>query len=464
MAQAPKRASQARTPSATAGVGTVPIGVNGIRMSMGAILEEEDPELRGTRAAKTYQRIALVPIIAAGLHAIDSVVRSVEWDIVPATPEDEDEASDEAKAEAAWVRDMLIGEPSAASWSDLISEVLSFIEHGYSLFEIVWERRDDGRIGVADIQPRPQDTILRWEHDKASRQIETVVQLDPETGRELKLPYEKLLHFVYRPRKRNPEGRSMLRAAVRPWKRKLRTEVLEDIGNERDLTGVPVLYAPSTLWQPGNEAALAAYTKLVRDVRFNEQAGIMLPSDPFITGKGDALGVAAYRFELLSTSNTRNPNIRAKHEYLDAEMARLLLAEFLLLGGGAGAYSLSKDKTDFLSHAIKALLQIIAYVVNTKLLPRLWALNGLDPETRPKAQPGDPTPDDLAGLAAYVSTLAAAGARMFPDDKLEEHLRRKGNLPPLPPNADEMIQDTSADGGDAFGGDPTADDQGGAAA
>lgn len=446
----------ARPPQRTASRGgasmTQPVGVNGLTMSMGYVLEERDPALRGIEAARTYQRIALTPVIAAGLHAIDSVVRSVEWNVVPAV---EDKAvgtiTDEAKEEADWLRGMLIDEPSGAPWSDFISEVMSFIEYGYSLFEVVYERRDDGRIGIADIQPRSQDTIARWQYEPKTKALVGVVQLDPDTGREIIIPYEKCLHFTWRSRKRNPEGRSMLRAAYRSWKRKLRTEVLEDIGNDRDLTGVPVIYIPSTAM--GKPEVLAAYTKLVRDVRFNEQAGLVLPSDPFLNAKGEPIGsLAAYRLELLSTNSTRDPNIRAKHQYLDSEMARLLATEFLLLGGGAGAYALSKDKTEFLSRAVKALLQTIAFVLNTKLVTRLWGLNGLSPETRPKLQPGDPTPDDLAALASYVSSLAAAGARMFPDDRLEDDLRRRGGLPPLPPDADSMLPDTGPDGQDSFGG------------
>lgn len=446
MAQTPKR------PAPTRGMTGGPIGVNGVSMSMGVVLEEKEPELIGINGQRTYARIAREPIIAAGLHAIDSVVRSVEWDVVPASPDgDMESVTDEAKDEADWVRSMLIEEPGGASWPDFVSEAISFIEHGYSLFEIIYEMRDDGRIGIADLDPRAQETIYRWNRDLKTREIISVSQLDPETGRELVMPYEKLLHFVFKPRKRNPEGRSMLRAAWRPWKRKLRTEVLEDIGTERDLTGIPVMYIPSLAM--ANKAALDGYTKLVRDVRFNEQAGIVLPSDPWTNAKGEVIGTGqSYRLELLSSSNTRDPNIRARHEYLDAQMARLLLAEFLLLGGGAGAYSLSKDKTDFLSRSIKALLNTVANTLNAKVLTRLWALNGLDPELRPKVQPGDPAPEDLAALAQYVSTLAAAGARMFPDDRMEEDLRRRAGLPPLPADADAMLQDTMEGGDDAFGG------------
>lgn len=402
------------------------IGVNGLREFAGIVWEEPETRLRGPAGMVIFARMARSPLIAAGLHAIDTVIRGVEWEVAPAKGEEDAEPTDEAKEIAEWFREMLLDSP-AFPWTDFVSEALSFCEFGYSLFELIYERRDDGRIGIADVQPRPQDSIASWVFD-AKGVLQAAKQVDPAKGREAIIPIEKCLHFVLKPRKRNPEGSSLIRGAYSPWKRMERLKLVEDIGIERDLTGVPVMYMPAAAL--ADETVKAAYAKLVRDVRFNEQAGVLLPSDPWRDEKGIPInGTRAYELTLLSSSNTRTVQLQPVLDRCEAEMGRLLLVDFLLLGGGKGAYALSKDKTDLFQRSVKALLACITGIVNPKLIGRVCALNGIDKELWPTLKPGDPSPEDLAALAAYVQTLSAAGAELFPDDGLENDLRRRGQLP-----------------------------------
>lgn len=435
----------ARAPVGIAPDLTKAIGVNGLRASFQSVWEEPEPKLRGYEGRRTLERMARAPVLAAALHALDSVVRSVRWEMEPYLEPGADTATQEALDEARWVERMLF-EQGQVPWPDFISEALTFTVQGFSLFEIIWERREDGRLGVRDIQPRAQETIYEWRWEEGA--AVAAVQKDPVTGITYTIPLAKCVHFILKPRKRNPEGMSLIRAAYKPWKRMERLEAIEDIGVERDLTGVPVLYLPSAAL--ADDKVKDAYAKLVRDVRFNEQAGVLLPSDPFTDGKG-GVGGRAYELTLLSSNNTRSVTLGPTFDRCEAQMARLLLADFLLLGRGAGSFALSKDKTDLFSKSLGVLGNVIEAGVN-KLIGQVWELNGLPGETRPRIKAGPVAPEDLAGLASFLGSLASAGATVFPDEKLENALRQKAGLPPATASSE---RDT-LEGDQPFGGDGDA--------
>jgi hypothetical protein len=58
------------------------------------------------------------------------------------------------------------------------------------------------------------------------------------------IPIEKMLLFRTTVQRNNPEGRSMLRTAYRPWRNKKRIEEIEGVGIERDLAGLPMARIP----------------------------------------------------------------------------------------------------------------------------------------------------------------------------------------------------------------------------
>ena len=103
----------------------------------------------------------------------------------------------------------------------------------------------DGRLYLRTLLPIGQETIRDWgdKNDELGNFI-TVTQQDPIDGKTYSAPRTKLLHFTFRGRKRNPEGKSLLRSVYRPWYFKKNLEVLEAIGAERDVGNVPVLTLP----------------------------------------------------------------------------------------------------------------------------------------------------------------------------------------------------------------------------
>lgn len=444
-------------------------GTTGLRQSSGLVWEDYEPNLRGWKAVRTYARMANDPTCGAVLWAVESVLRGVEWEIEPAKPKNapkEEPPSKKAQEGADFLHAVLF-EDMRTSFPDVLAEALSVLTYGFSLHELVWERRDDGKVGLADVSPRPQDTVARWMFDEGG-ETTGFVQRHPITGTEIPIPIQKCLHFRMRGHKRSPEGVSLFRAAYKPWVEMAQLTNIELIGIERDLGGVPVARIPQDILvaaQQGDAQAFAQvqeYVRMVRDLRRNEQSGVVLPSDPWPTPDGS--GVTAFRkydLELISAAGTASAAADTAIRRRKGDIATSVLADFLLLGQQAtGSWALSSDKTELFLQSLLALLNAIAAEFQRGLVVPLWALNGLPPETRPTLRPGPIAPVDLSKLAQNISTLATAGARMFPDTALENRLREMLGLPPLSDETLDAAADNEAAGMDDGEGeaDPAAPD------
>ena len=95
------------------------------------------------------------------------------------------------------------------------------------------------------------------------------------------IPIEKALLFRTTSKLNNPKGRSCLRSAYTSWYYQKRITTIEAIGIERDLAGLPVAFVPPQLLSDNataqESAALNEIKKIVRNIRRDEQAGLVFP-------------------------------------------------------------------------------------------------------------------------------------------------------------------------------------------
>ena len=318
------------------------------------------------------------------------------------------------------------------TWSDFISEVLSFLTYGWSYHEIVYKRRmgntqnpetrrkySDGLIGWRKLPIRSQDTLWEWKYDERDNLI-GLVQCAPPQYEQVFIPLEKALHFKTKSRKGNPEGRSILRNSYRNWYFKRRIQEIEGIGIERDLAGLPVLVAPEgvDIWSDEYREELAKAENIVRSVRRDEREGIVLSN--------------GWQFTLTSTGGRRQFDTNQIIERYDTRMAMTVLADFVLLGHQAvGSFALSSDKTELFSVALGAFLDLICETFNNQAIPRLININGkcfAGITDYPILVHGDIETQDLAQLGEFVSKMVGIGA-ITPDENMEDYLRLAANLP-----------------------------------
>lgn len=411
------------------------IGNTGLRQTGGFVYEEFLKELRGERGARVYREMADNDgIVGAVLFAITMLIRQCKWTVQA--------VDDSAEAELAQKFVEEIMDDMAKPWSSVVAEACSMFVYGYAPLEIIWKRRggpetkdkarqsafDDNRIGIRSIALRAQTSIVRWDIDPEDGLVTGLVQ-QPPSGQQVTIPAEKLLLFTTTDERSNPEGRSILRNAYRAWYFKKRIEEIEGIGIERDLAGLPVGYIPSEFFSASADAeqkqVLVAWQNLVTKIKRDQHEGILLPSDR------DQSGNLLFDFKLMSTGGTRTFDTSKIIDRWDRRIATSVLADFIFLGQQAvGSFALSSDKTALFATAIGAFTGGIADVFNRQLLPRLWILNGLDREMMPTLVPADLEKPNLQELGAFLQSLTASGAPLFPDRDLENHLRTLAGLPP----------------------------------
>ncbi len=418
------------------------IGVTGVRIFSGVVNEEYLPELVGQKAIKIYRTMQDDSIVNAVLTAITLILRAVDWRIEPA-----ENSGAKGDAEAEFVESLL--KDMSHTWEDTVSEILSMLAYGWSYHEIVLKRRvgpdetdgsrrsnfTDGRIGIRKLPVRSQDSLFRWEMQEDGG-VAGMWQQSPMGGQQLLIPIERALLFRTTSRKNSPQGVSILRAAYRPWYIKRGVEDMEAIGIERELAGLPVVSIPKKYLaadaSPADKAIAIAAQTIARDLKFNQQGGVVIPSDHYPNKDGSPSTVAMMEVKLLSTSGRRAIETNPIVSRYNKDIARAALADFLTLGDDKGSYALSKNKSELFLRACETYLNEIAAVVNMYLIPRMLAYNGIPHQLKPVAKPGRVSPVDLAEIGAYLQALAAAGAPLFPNQDLSDFLADIAGMPEPP--------------------------------
>ncbi|MCC8945987.1 hypothetical protein H8A97_12980 [Bradyrhizobium sp. Arg62] len=440
------------------------IGVSGLKVFSGYLDEEFLPELRGQQAIKIYRQMSETdPVVNAVLTAVTLILRAVDWRVEPAN------SSAEAEKEAEFAQSLLTD--MSHTWGDTVAEIMSMLSFGWSYHEMVLKRRvgpdqndastrskyTDGRIGIRKLPVRSQDSLLRWEMQQDGG-IDGLWQMPPQGGQTLFVPINRALLFRTTSKKNSPEGVSILRAAYRPWYIKKSIEDYEAIGVERELAGLPVVSIPAKYLaanaSPEDQKIRQAYEKIARDVKFNQQGGLVIPSDCFPQADGNPSANRLVKVELLTTGGRRAIETDPIIARYNRNIAMSALADFITLGDQKGSYALSKNKSELFLRACETYLNQIADVMNRFMLPRIFSYNGISWDLIPEMKPGRVAPVDLNELGTYIQMLAGAGAPLFPNEELSKYLADAAGLPEPAP---ETAIDVRTTEGNPAEGDLAAD-------
>jgi hypothetical protein len=408
------------------------LGSSGLRQFGGRVVEEFLWELRDRKGMSTFKEMRENdPIISAVFQAITMQIRGVDWQASGAEGPDADAANEYAES---------LREDMSQTWEDVISETIEgMLTYGWQFLEIVYKLRaganpekpekdsayDDNRLGWRSLQPIAQDTLKRWVFDEGrGPQRGSLLGLEQHgdwgSTEDPFIPMEKALLFRTVTRKKNPEGRSILRGAYRPWFFKKKMEEIEGIGIERDLAGYPYLRPPegTDLWN-SSEPLMVQYRnwaeQLVRGIRRDELEGAVLPH--------------GWELELLSTGGSRQMDVSAVIERYDRRIATVPLADVIMLGHEqVGSYALADSKTNLLGVSLGAWLDSIAAVFNRYAFPRLFRMSAFRLDKLPELTHSDvETIDPDIFLGALQKATAIGGVHLGPDD--EVHIRQILGMP-----------------------------------
>lgn len=438
-------------PAVTPPAETKPAGADGVSIIGGFVVSRErDPKLAGVQKWITYDNQTLnIAIIASAVNVWTQLAGSARWTVEP-----NKRGGKDAEKAADIVTQGLLEAQLSTPWRQVVRRQVMKKFRGFAMHEVVLRRRSDDMIVVGDIQDRPQWTIWRW--NRPDPQAGWVgVEQQTEIHGTWYIPRERLFYSVENTLSSSPEGIGLLRQTAEPARVFEIYRRFEGIGLQTDLRGIPLALAPlQEIVQAAKAEGAATPAQINAFVRAatndlvtflaahnkDERQGILLDSAMFKDIQGNPTGGRQWGFDLVKGASSSLPDVNTAIGRETRDIARIMCAEWLLLGGedSGGAYSMHEDKTAMFGLCVNSALEDVADDATRDIATRLVAMNGLDPETcTPRL-----VPEPIATGAvkdACQSLMAMTQAALDPRDKAINVLRGRMSLPPAPEVDESML-------------------------
>ena len=392
-----------------------PIGSSGTEIFSGYFDEDYLDALKNSERAVVFDKMRRSdPQVMMCLSAVKNPIKSASAEILPA-------GDDSYYHNDARLIEKILFESMATPFPRFLSEALTMIEFGFSMFEVTHKnfinspvKDNEGNTilnsytGIRNISWRSPKTIDQWNLNKETGELESVLQLAyGDLARDAEIPAKYLLLFTLNREGSNYEGISALRPCYGNWWRKNNYNKINAIGIEKFAVPTPIATIPQ-----GKQSS-TQYAKLITAL------------EKYTTHQSNYL-IKPEGFDIDLNTNSYDPSkVEVSIENEDKRMVKAFLANFLELGmSGTGAYALSNDLSDFFLTGLEFLAFEIADQINRNLIPELVKMNFGPRDKYPKLQFSGIS--DKAGkeLADILSTLTTAQI-LTPDDNLEKHLRKR---------------------------------------
>lgn len=119
--------------------------------------------------------------VAAILHAIKAPILSTKWYI-------------EYKGDNKQIHEFVEKDvfEMKRTFTDFLREALSYFDFGFYPFEQIYEKRKDGKIHLADLEPRIPHSVLNWPIKDGQRYLVQLLKTDEAKTTEAEIPFNKL--------------------------------------------------------------------------------------------------------------------------------------------------------------------------------------------------------------------------------------------------------------------------------
>lgn len=420
----------------------VPLGSTGIRNWSGYIQEDYLHFLNGRQAADIFDKMRRSDTkVKKVLKAVTDPIIAANWEVL------HKEDTPDAILQKEFIEHILFKDMADdADFYQVLREMLTFMTFGKSVHEVIHKtvighKKFGDYIGIRRLAFRSARTIERFNLNKDTEELVSVSQAAYGDAQKIvDLDARFLLILTLDREGANWDGVSMLRSCYGAWKRKQDFLKLLAIGIEKFAIPTAIGKVPQLSGDDYDEfvQALEKYTS-------HEANYITLPNGWEITLQASDFDPAKVR-ETIAAENM---------EIVDAFIANFL--ELAMGSSSGGSYALSSDLSTFFLSGITQIAYLIAEAFNRRVIRPLIDLNFGPQEEYPELAANGIS--DKAGLqlAQSLNQLAAADI-IRPDDKLEEHLRRRYDLPPADPaTAREKPAPVSPFGGPAPAGTKPGD-------
>lgn len=433
---------------------------------------EGNYKLVGIEKWKTYQNAANEAVVALGIRYFANLLAGAEWH-AELNPSGDPKAAKGVEI----VERGLLSADLPKPWNLVVPKAAMFLPYGFSLHATAMRRMDDGMIVYSDIAHRPQHTVWRWDKPDETEPLQGVWQRSFYTGKEYYIPLDQAFYCVDDALTDSPEGTGLLRHVIELVRRLQRFQVLEAIGYEFDIGGLPVAYAPlSELYNaaPGDAAEKKAFvdaatltmrTVLAQRAKTPErQQFLSLDSAPYANPDGTLTSTPKWEAKVLRADFAGAPNITALIARIQLEIARVFGVEFAMIGGGqtAGTYGMHEDKTSMFATNLETTGTKLGAFATDQLARRLIRANGLDPDTcTPKLVMEPISTDSIEAVTRSLANLQLA--MLDPSDPAIKVLRKRMRLPPPPDKPPPAPLPTLPRRGPPSAPQPPTNDNGGGA-
>lgn len=291
--------------------------------------------------------------------AARGILNAIKFPVKMARPQIEEpkDTDGEAKEETDFIRKTLLGSPSEGGmdtpFRTVTTRMALAIRDGYTIFEKVWERRE-GKIWLKKIAYRSTlSTKFTWDkHGNVAGAYQEVTDLATGQWRKISFKKEKIAYFMYNAEENPYMGESAFLPVFYHYDKKHKLYAISHLAYQMTAIPTRVGYHPKSLFGDDLESFRNALKALgtVTSITVPDVTKI----EPFESKRGMQ--------EFL-------PLI----QHHDSMMVRAFLVQFMNLGqeGRGGSFALSQDQSDLFLMSLLGLLEDIAYVFNTQIIPQL---------------------------------------------------------------------------------------------
>lgn len=386
---------------------TTVFGDSGTERFRGYFLEEPNFEWRDSRRVQNVEEMRRSDASVKGvLNALKAPILSTKWHI-----EGEDEEI------VAFIKENLFG--MERCWLDFLRESFTFLDFGFSVFEIVYEIRD-GRICLKDLAPRIQSSIERWQLTNGEPGVYQRLRNGDAKGAVAEIPMEKLVVFTNDKEGDDITGQSVLRAAWKHYKYKDLLYRFQGISAERYGAGVPVVTLPEEYGEADKEKA----EELASEIRTNEKGFMVLPH-------GYEVSI------LVPNGNPQGAAMESSIAHHSKMILSSVLASFLGLGtdSSSGSFALSKDQSSFFLKHVEDKASYFAEQITERVIKKLVLFNFGENAACPKLKFSPLGDIDFGEMATTMKTLVDSGL-VETSPKMKQFTR---NIFKLPEISDEEV-------------------------
>lgn len=327
-------------------VGTSTVGL------MPSIFGDEFIDTSKVKVADFKKMLDTDGTVQALFNTIVMPLLGSNWSIEP------DDDSPEAVKQSEWVEERLRLPPHKGGMStpmDLVlAQALRGVIEGYAGFEKVLEVKE-GRVVFRKIAWRDPTTITIRSDDRGGFYGFKQRAFIGSDYREVIIPLERAFLYTYGKEFHNLKGRSAFTSAYVSYDKKRRLHYFMEQQAQSDALKTKVV----TGKEKASQDELDATVEAVDELGFKATVGL-----PF-------------GYELAALNTGSQFDLMPYVEHHNAEMARSVLAMFILLGTGSktGSYSLSQDQSDFFIQALKAVRTSLSTHITSYLIPDLYNYN-----------------------------------------------------------------------------------------